>query len=157
MTSRATSKQQALGFVVCLLVSFAAAVGAVFTAPAWYSTLHRPSWSPSPSVFGPVWTTLYLLIAISVWLVWRNGGWSQQRRALVVFSVQWIFNAAWTPVFFGLQRIDLALVDILLLWTSIVATIIVFRRVKLAAVLLLPYLAWVTIATALNFRIWQLN
>jgi translocator protein len=164
-------KQQVIGFAVCIVFSFAAAAGAIFTSPIWYATLNKPAWSPSPSVFGPVWTTLYILIAISVWLVWRSGGlpsnqrahqsWnkrSPQFRTLSVFLLQWIFNAAWTPVFFGAHRIDLALINILLLWISIVATMIAFARVKLlASLLLVPYLIWVSIATVLNFRLWQLN
>lgn len=109
-------------------------------------------------MFGPVWSTLYVLMGVSAWLVWREGGWQRQRAALGLFVAQWVLNAVWTPVFFGLRRIDLALLDIVVLWLLIVATIVAFWQVSgPAAMLLMPYILWVTIATALNFGIWQLQ
>jgi tryptophan-rich sensory protein len=102
-----------------------------------------------------VWTVLYVLIAVSGWLVWRRTGWS---RALTVYAVQLALNAAWTPIFFGFGRYGLALVEIVLLWVLIGATVLLFRPVsRVAAGLLLPYWAWVTFATALNAAIWLAN
>ncbi|MEO8351904.1 MAG: TspO/MBR family protein [Chthoniobacteraceae bacterium] len=142
-----------LGF---LLLTFAApAAGVWTTSPEWYQQLARPTWSPPPGIFGPVWTALYLLMAVAAWLVWRRGGWARQRRPLTLYVV---LNAAWTPVFFGLRQPGFALAIIILLWLAILATVIAFGRVqKWAMTLLLPYLAWVSFATALNFAIWRLN
>lgn len=136
----------------------AAATGAFVTMGQWYAELNKPSWNPPSWVFGPVWTLLYIAMAVAAWLVWRDGGWKARAPALIVFVVQWFLNALWTPLFFGLRRVDLALVDIVLMWIAIAITIAMFYRVSRAATLLLvPYLAWVTFATALNFAIWRLN
>ncbi|CAN5511469.1 hypothetical protein BH20VER1_BH20VER1_03430 [soil metagenome] len=98
------------------------------------------------------------MMGVAAWLVWRRGGWGQHRAALALFVAQWLLNALWTPLFFGLQRPGLAFAEILLLWVAIVATIMAFWRVtKPAALLLVPYLAWVTFAAALNFTLWSLN
>ena len=110
-----------------------------------------PSW-----LFGPVWTVLYVMIAVSGWLVWRRAGWV--RSAHGMYAVQLVLNMLWSPLFFGAGLLGLAFADILLLAASIVATIVLFARVsRLAAVLLVPYLAWVGFASALNFAIWRLN
>ncbi len=142
-----------------LLFTFAAAFGALFVSTGgWYDALQKPAFTPPSWVFGPAWTTLYILMAVAAWLVWREGGWVERSGALGLFATQWIFNAAWTPLFFGAHRIGLALIDIVILWFLILATLVAFFQVRLVAgLLLLPYLAWVTFATALNFRIWQLN
>jgi len=145
-----------VGFVA---VSFLAALpGAVFRPGEWYERLAKPSWRPPNWLFAPVWTVLYLTIAVSGWLVWRGVGFSGATLALPIFALQLVLNAAWTPLFFGLHRIDLGLSDILLLWLFIIVTIMFFYFVNLvAALLLLPYLAWVTFAVALNFAVWRLN
>jgi translocator protein len=102
-----------------------------------------------------VWTVLYVMIAVSGWLMWRRTGWT---TALTVYAVQLVLNAVWTPIFFGFGQYGLALVDIVVLWLLIGATIWLFRPVsRLAAALLLPYWAWVTFATALNAAIWSMN
>lgn len=151
----------ALVFAI-LVCEAAGAVGAVFTASAvgsWYTTLVRPEFAPPNWVFGPVWTTLYALMGIAAYLVWRHG-WNRKnvRRALGVFAVQLALNAAWSPLFFGLHNPGAALIDIVLLWCAILATIVVFARIsRTAACLLVPYLAWVTFATYLNYAIWTLN
>jgi translocator protein len=147
------------GLVGWLALAFTAAFfGAQFTAPDWYQQLDRPSWSPPSSLFGPVWTLLYILMGISAWLVWQEGVRRDVRAALTLFVVQLIPNAAWSWLFFGLRRPDLALIDIVVLWLLIAATIAVFYRAhRLAALMLVPYILWVTFATALNFRLWQLN
>lgn len=151
--------RQILSLIGWLALCFAAASSAAFIPPdSWYDALEKPSWNPPSWVFGPAWTTVYIMMAIAAWLVWREGGWKQQGRALSLFLLQWLFNALWTPLFFGLHRPGLALIDILALWLAIAATLIAFWRArKVAGVLLIPYLAWVTFATALNFAIWRLN
>jgi tryptophan-rich sensory protein len=144
------------GFVgACFL---AAATGAVFPPGEWYDQLVKPSWRPPNWLFAPAWTVLYLTIAVSGWLVWREFGFAAAALPLAIYFVQLILNAAWTPIFFGLHRPDLAFFEIVLLWLSIVATIAFFHPLNAgAAWLLSPYLAWVTFATALNLAIWQLN
>ena len=145
-----------LGWLV--LTFLAPAAGTWLTSPAWYGSLVKPSWSPPAWLFGPVWTLLYLLMAVAAWLVWREGGWTKQRRPLALYCAQLVLNAAWTPLFFGLRQPGLALAGIALLWCAILATLLTFAPVqKLAAWLLAPYLAWVSFATALNFSLWRLN
>lgn len=133
------------------------ALGAPFPAPAWYRSLRRPSWSPPPGVFGPVWTVLYALMGVAAWLV--AGGRSEGRRpALVAFGVQLALNGAWTPIFFGLRRPGLALVEIGATLAAVAATTALFLRQRLlAGLLLLPYLAWVAFAALLNAEIWRRN
>ena len=141
-----------------LAVAVVAIVGglASASASAQYGGLVQPSWAPPSWLFGPVWTVLYVMIAVSGWLVWRRAGWV--RSAHGVYAVQLVLNMLWSPLFFGAGLLGLAFVDILLLAASVVATIVLFARVsRLAAVLLVPYLAWVGFASALNFAIWQLN
>jgi translocator protein len=142
-----------------LLLCFAAAAfGGLFMPGEWYASLKKPSWNPPGWVFGPVWTTLYVMMAVAAWLVWKRGGFSAQRPALVLFLVQLALNAAWTPLFFGLHRPGLAFAEMLLLWLAIAATLAAFRRVsRVAAWLLAPYLAWVSFAAALNLGLWRLN
>jgi len=148
-----------LALVGWIALALSASTTAVFVSTeGWYTALNKPSWNPPPWIFGPVWTMLYIAMGVSAWLVWRNGGWSQQRRPLTLFLVQWALNALWTPLFFGLHRIDLAAVEIVVLWLAIVATIASFARVsRPAAWLLAPYLAWVSFATFLTFTLWRLN
>lgn len=126
----------------------------------WYASLAKPGWTPPPWVFGPAWTILYAMMAVAAWRLWRRRDARPRasRRALALFAVQLALNLAWTPVFFGMQRPDLALAVILLLWVAIAATIVAaWKACKTAAALLVPYLAWVTFATALNAAIWRLN
>ncbi|HYE33445.1 MAG TPA: TspO/MBR family protein [Methylomirabilota bacterium] len=149
----------ALGFGGWLFLSFcAASMGAFFTPGEWYASLRKPSWNPPSWVFGPVWTALYTLMAVAAWLVWRQGGFAAQRPALTIFVVQLALNAAWTPLFFGLHWMGVAFTEIVLLWVAIGATIVAFHPVSRAAAwLLVPYLAWVSFAAALNFTLWRLN
>lgn len=145
-----------LGFVAA---SVLAALSGAFIRPGeWYERLAKPSWRPPNRLFPPVWSILYVMIAVSGWLVWREAGFSGAAVPLTVFCLQLALNAAWTPIFFGLHRIDLGLAAIVLVWISIVATIVVFYPISsLAAFLLIPYLFWVTFAVALNFSIWRSN
>lgn len=143
--------------------------GGVITAsaiPGWYAELAKPPWNPPSWLFGPVWTTLYVAMGVAAWRIWRRAiepGASLAlvaavRSALRVYGVQLALNAIWTPVFFGLKRIDLALVIIAVLLVAIIETIRRFKNVdRTAAALLLPYLVWVTFATVLNASIWLLN
>ena len=148
-----------LGLIAWLaLVYVAAGTGAQFTPGVWYDQLARPDWTPPDWVFGPVWSVLYTLMAIAAWLVWKERGFAGARVALTLFLVQLALNVAWSWFFFGLERPDLALIDIVLLWAAILATIISFWKIRpLAGALLLPYLAWVSLAAALNFAIWRMN
>ncbi len=148
----------ALFVAVCFAV---AGLGSLFTTPqtasgGWYETLQKPFFTPPNWLFGPVWTLLYLAMAVSGWLVWRKTGLSG--TAMALFAVQLVLNLAWSLIFFGLQAPGGALLEILILWTAILLTILAFSRVsRPAGWLLVPYLAWVTFATALNAAIWLLN
>jgi tryptophan-rich sensory protein len=153
--------RQTLGLIGWFIVSFAAsAVGAVASiqAKSFYSQLAQPEWAPPAFLFGPVWTALYAMMAIAAWLVWRSSGFRSNRIALSLFLVQLALNALWSWLFFAWQRGALAFVDIVLLWILIVATLVSFWRVRpLAGALLIPYLLWVSFASALNYSLWQLN
>jgi benzodiazapine receptor len=141
-----------------LAISFLPAViGIRFPAPEYYARLDKPSWGPPAWLFGPVWTNLYALMGVAAWLVSGRAG-SQSRTPLVLWSTQLALNAAWGPIFFGLRAPGLALVNIVLLWLALAATVIAFLSRRTAAgVLLIPYLSWVSFATALNFAIWRRN
>ena len=160
MTSMSKSKQ-VLGLLGWLVISFAAsAIGAVASIKAvtFYGQLAQPDWAPPASVFGPVWTLLYALMAIAAWLVWRSGGFRAQRTALGLFLLQLAVNALWSWLFFAWHRGALAFADIILLWLLVVATLVCFWRVRpWAGALLVPYLLWISFAAALNFSVWQLN
>jgi len=142
-----------------LVLSFgAAAIGSPFIPGDWYAALTKPAWNPPNWIFGPVWTALYAMMAVSAWLVWQGSEGAVRRRALGWYAVQLVLNAAWTPLLFGLHFLGVAFAEILLLWVAIAATIAAFRRVsRVAAWLLVPYLAWVSFAAALNFTLWRLN
>lgn len=142
-----------------LLASFgAAASGGFFMPGEWYAALKKPAWNPPGWVFGPVWTALYVMMAVAAWRVWRQGGWAAQRRPLRLFLLQLALNAAWTPLFFGLQWPGVAFAEIVMLWLAIAATHSAFRHVcRSAAWLLVPYWIWVTFAAVLNFTLWRLN
>lgn len=156
-----TQRRQITGLIAWLVASFvAAAIGgaASIQAGAFYAQLVRPEWAPPAGVFGPVWTVLYTLMGIAAWLVWREGGFRAARTALTLFLAQLAVNALWSWLFFGWHRGAMAFADIVLLSLLIVATLIAFWRVRsLAGALLLPYLAWVGFASALNYAVWQMN
>ena len=153
--------KQIFGLLAWLAVTFAAAVvGGVGSANAGalYQQLTLPAWAPPASLFAPVWGVLYLLMGSAAWLVWRETGFRGAGAALRLYLVQLAANALWSWLFFAWQHGEWAFGDILLLWALILGTIATFWRVRpLAGVLLLPYLAWVTFATALTFATWQLN
>lgn len=156
-----SGQRQLVGFISWLAVCFvASAIGglASIQAGSFYLSLARPDWAPPASVFGPVWSVLYGLMAIAAWMVWREGGFRHARPALTLFLVQLAFNAIWSWLFFAWRLGALAFVDILVLWVLIVATIIAFWRIRpLAGALLVPYLLWVSFAAALNYSVWRMN
>lgn len=147
-----------LGWIVVCLGTAAIAGLASRHAPDFYMQLDRPPWAPPAAVFGPVWTLLYGVMAVAAWLVWRVRGWAGAAVPLLLFLVQLVANALWSWLFFGWQRGALAVADIVLLWLLIVATLVGFWRVRrVAGVLLVPYLVWVSFAAALCWSIWQRN
>ena len=155
--NRFTLQKQLLGLAAWLLLCFiAAGIGAAASvqAGAFYGQLVRPDWAPPGSVFGPVWSLLYLLMAIAAWLVWRVAGWRAAGSALGLF----VLNALWSWLFFGWRLGGPAFAEVLVLWSLIAATVVAFWRIKpLAGALLLPYLLWVGFASVLNYTVWQLN
>lgn len=136
-------------------------LGSVFTVPAisgWYETLQKPAFGPPNWIFGPVWTALYFLMGVAAFGVWRSSRRKKAKAALAVFCLQLILNAAWSFIFFGLKNPFWAFVDIIALWLAIIWTIVMFYRVsKPTALLLLPYILWVSFAAYLNYTIWILN
>lgn len=141
------------------LVALAGLGGIWFAPDQWYAELSKPSWTPPGWLFGPVWSLLYLLMGISLWLAWQApASTSERRRALLVFAAQWLLNAAWTPVFFGLQAPGLAFALICLLWLLLVWNLFLFHGLRpLAAALLVPYWMWISFALLLNGVIWLMN
>lgn len=133
-----------------------ASTGILFKPGRWYEGLTKPGWTPPKRAFPIVWGVLYVMIAVSGWLVWRKVGFTP--AVFVPFGAQLVFNFLWSALFFGLRKPIAALVDILLLWVAIGWTVLAFRSVDpLAATLLVPYWAWVSVAAALNFSVWNLN
>ncbi len=156
-----TKQKQIAGLISWLLICFtASAIGAVASiqAKSFYALLTQPTWAPPAWLFGPVWTTLYTLMAIAAWLVWREGGFRTHKQALVLFMLQLAFNALWSWLFFAWQLGGAALINVLVLWLLIAATLVSFSRINtLAGGLLIPYFLWVGFAAALNYSLWQLN
>jgi len=151
-----------IGLVLFVLACLGAGgLGAVATTPeidGWYRTIVKPEWNPPDWVFGPVWTTLFVLMGISAWLVWKPEGFRGAPIPLALFASQLALNVAWSWIFFGMHQIGWAVVEILILWLAILATTVAFfRRSKAAGWLLVPYLGWVSFASILNFTIWRLN
>ncbi len=134
-------------------------MGAFFPPGAWYASLNKPRWNPPNWIFGPVWTILYIMMGTAAGLIHRRVPTvAGSETALIVFFVQLALNAAWTPIFFGLHSLGGALVVIVLMWFAIGGSIVAFLHVdRVAGLLLVPYLLWVTFATALNAELWRLN
>ncbi|MFA6049133.1 MAG: TspO/MBR family protein [Candidatus Micrarchaeia archaeon] len=149
----------AASVIACELAGVAGSVFTVQSIPTWYAALQKPAFSPPNWVFAPVWTTLYLLMGIALYLVWENGLQKKEVRvAVCVFGLQLFLNALWSFLFFGLRSPGLAFVEIILLWLSIAATTALFYRIsKTAGLLLTPYVVWATFAAALNYYVWMLN
>lgn len=143
-----------------LLPQLAGGIGAIFTTPnisTWYANVNKPSFNPPNYLFGPVWTTLFLMMGISLYLIWTTKE-SNNKKALTFFFLQLVLNTLWSILFFGLQNPLLAFLEIIILWVFILLTILNFYRLnKTAGLLLIPYILWVSFAGVLNFAIWQLN
>lgn len=152
---------QAAGLLAWLgIVAAAAAIGAAASVEAgsFYAQLARPSWAPPASAFGPVWSALYLLMAVAAWLAWRERGSRPLGTALTLFLLQLCVNALWSWLFFAWRNGAWAFAGVVVLLALVAATIAAFWRIhRLAAALLLPYLAWVCLATALTWSVWQAN
>lgn len=156
-TASKKNEYSALAFFIMLCFAVAA-TGGLFPPDDWYASLTRPRYAPPNWVFGPVWTMLYLMMAVSGWMVWKSTERRSKRTALVAFGTQLILNAVWSAIFFGLHKPGWALVEICFLWLAILCTIVLSRpHSKTAAILLMPYLAWVNFAAVLNFGFWSLN
>ena len=143
----------------CALSVLGGAASGLATPPgAWYAGLSKPSWTPPPWLFGPVWTVLYLMIGVAGWLLWSSRRDASGRRAFTLFAIQLALNFAWTPVFFGLRAPGPAFAVIVALLACILATIaIAWRTRRAAALLLVPYAGWVSFASALNLALWRMN
>jgi len=154
-----TIRNNVIGLLSWVLAAVAAGwIGSNFMPGEWYTSLAKPAWNPPSSVFGPVWTILYVLMGVAAWLVWRKAGFSGARVALSLFIVQLVLNSLWSYLFFGLQKPMVAFVEILVLWCAILATLVSFWKVRPSAgALLIPYLCWVSFAAALNYQLWRLN
>ena len=150
-------KKLVVALVICQMAGF---TGALFTTTgegSWYSTVNKPDFNPPNWVFAPVWTTLYLLMGVALFLVWDKG-FKKNKTAIYLFGIQLELNVLWSILFFGLSNPGAAFIEIIFLWAAILATILKFWKVsKPAAWMLVPYLAWVSFASLLNFAIWTLN
>ncbi|MEO1421373.1 MAG: TspO/MBR family protein [Pseudomonadota bacterium] len=147
-----------IGWFAITIAASALGARASIAASEFYAQLTQPVWAPPAWVFGPVWSILFAMMATAVWLVWRSGGFAANRIALLAYLVQLGLNVLWSWLFFGWQLSGPAFAEVLLLWAAILTTLILFWRIKpLAGVLLTPYLAWVSFASALNFVLWQNN
>ncbi len=155
-------RAQALGLVISVVICFGAALlGNIATMPqipTWYAGIAKPSWTPPDWLFGPVWSLLYAMMAVAVWLVWRQSDWKTAKAALLWFAAQLVLNSVWSVLFFGMQQPAWSMVEVFFLWLAILMTIRAFWPIsRLAAGLLVPYLLWVSFASVLNVGIWQLN
>ena len=157
-----TAARQAITLAVSVGICLGAAgLGSILTTPSidpWYSTLRKPHWTPPNWVFVPVWTALYLSMAVAAWLVWRQVGFSLGKLPLTLFVIQLALNVAWSGIFFGLRLVGVAFLEVVLLWLFILSTMIAFWSVsRMASWLMVPYLTWVTYAAALNAAIWRMK
>lgn len=155
------NKEKIISLAVFLIISFSvAAFGSMFTWASlsdWYITLKKPSFNPPGWVFGPVWTFLYITIAISGWIIWNKKE-TNVKSIIIIFSIQILLNGLWSPIFFGMKKPELAFYEICFLLISIIAYIILSWPVsKKSSLLFIPYFIWVSFATVLNYNIWQLN
>jgi tryptophan-rich sensory protein len=156
------NKTLTLKFLVSILLPISlGAIAGMFTSqavPEWYATLNRPSFNPPNWIFGPVWTTLYILMGISFFLIWKQDAGKVRNRAILFFLLQLLLNFVWSFIFFYFNMIGLALVEIILLWISIVLMLVVFYKIKpIASYINIPYLLWVTFAAVLNAGYYFLN
>ncbi len=150
-------------FIISLLIPLAVGgISGFFTTkaiPGWYAQLNKPWFNPPNWLFSPVWTSLYVMMGIALWLVWKSDAPQKlKRRAIYLFAAQLVLNFLWSLIFFNLHQIGWALVEIVAMWGMILLSIVAFAKInKAAAWLLVPYISWVSFATILNYSIWQLN
>jgi benzodiazapine receptor len=157
-----SNKSDWVALILFLLGCFSVAgLGSLATMPeipTWYATLRKPAWTPPNWLFGPVWTALYAAMAIAAWIIWRRAGWEESNGALWLFIIQLALNLAWSFIFFKFHNPQWAFVEIVALWIAIAATMMKFAAIsRVSAILLVPYLVWVTYAAALNFAVWRMN
>ncbi|MBN2052570.1 tryptophan-rich sensory protein [Candidatus Woesearchaeota archaeon] len=146
-----------ISIIICQLAGFLGGLFNIASIPTWYAALKKPVFNPPNWVFAPVWTFLFLLMGISLYLVWKKG-FGNDKLALYFFIIQFLLNILWSALFFGLRMPLAAFVEIILLWIAILATIITFYKISSAAgIMLIPYLLWVSFAAVLNFSIWMIN
>ena len=157
MSKRIADYAALLAFLaVTFAVAFAGSLVTIPNIATWYGGLHKPSFNPPNFVFGPVWTVLYLMMAVAAWLVWRKAG--LVSRPMGLYAVQLGLNLAWSFLFFGGHLLGVALAELVCLWLAVLATLLAFRRHDpVAGWLFVPYLAWVSFAGALNAAVWHLN
>ena len=147
-----------VSLILPLSLGFTAGLLTAKAIPEWFATLNKPSFNPPAYLFGPVWTTLYLLMGVSMFLIWNIPKTELRQKALIVFGIQLFFNFWWSILFFSFHAIFLSIIDILLMWFLILYMIFLFKKIKpIAAYLQIPYLLWVTFATVLNISIYFLN
>ncbi len=160
--TRRKSSRDLLGLVaflaLCLAVSGLGGAVTATSVGSWYQALQKPTFNPPDWVFAPVWTTLYIMMAIAAWRVWRRGPTQSTRRALMVFAVQLALNLGWSVVFFGSRQIGLALIEVVVLFAAIIANMVLFWRIdRPAGVFFVPYALWVAYASVLTAALWWLN
>ncbi len=157
--SLSSSWKLVFSVLICEITGIVSGLLAGVGSNVWFESLTKPSWNPPDSVFGPVWTLLYLMMGISLWIIWKHPTHAlEKRNAIRLFAIQLFLNFCWSIIFFRFHSIGLALVDIVLLLVAITLTIVSFSRIsKQAAWLLVPYISWVSFATILNYSLWVLN
>lgn len=148
-----------ISILIPLIVGFTSSFATLGSISTFFDVLNKPTWTPPAWAFGPIWTTLYILMGIALFLVWRKGLFRQDVKiAIAVFGIQLILNFFWTIIFFGFRSITGGLIEIIFLWIAILVNIILFYRIsKTAGLLLVPYIIWVTIASYLNYTVYLLN
>lgn len=148
-----------ISLAIPLVVGGASGFFTVSGVESWYQTINKPSWNPPNNIFGPVWTSLYILMGIALFLVWKADTSSELKKiAFTLFAIQMVLNFFWSIIFFKLHQPGWALVEIIAMWVFILLTIFAFAQVnKTAAWLLVPYISWVSFATILNYTIWKIN
>lgn len=148
----------AISITICFSAAFLGSMATNASVDNWYTEINKPQWNPPNWIFAPVWTALFLMMAVAAWLIWKQSGFTRSKMALGAFGVQLVLNVLWSVIFFGLQQAGWACVEIAVLWIAIAVTIYLFyRHSKLAAGLMVPYLMWVSFAAFLNFTVWRLN
>lgn len=154
-------KNKIIHLIISIFIcQFAGLIGSFFTSPnipTWYASISKPAFTPSSWIFAPAWITLYLLMGVSLYIIWEKGL-KKNKFAVSVFGLQLALNSIWSILFFGLQNPFIAFIEIIVLWFAILATIILFYKIdRRAAYLLIPYILWVSFASLLNYSIWILN